>query len=191
MTKPTFVAGAALLLLGTSVLVAEQRVTRVNPPVGGVQFAEPFKPASAGGNTRVVGTVIDIRQIPVAYAKVHLRDLTTGEVVTEVATNDRGEYEFDVLDPGTYVVEMIMIDGYVVGLSNAGSLARYETLNTVVMLPGRWDAGAQRMVMTPQSGSYFGISAQSTMTATTIELAAEQDVRPMEPGEPVSSNKIS
>ena len=29
-----------------------------------------------------------------------------------------------------------MVDGYVLALSNAGSLARYETLQTVVQLPG-------------------------------------------------------
>ena len=54
----------------------------------------------------------------------------------ETIANDNGEYEFLVDDPGTYVVEMVMVDGYVLALSNAGSLARYETLHTVVQLPG-------------------------------------------------------
>ena len=38
---------------------------------------------------------------------------------------------------------MVMVDGYVVALSNAGTIARYETLQTVVQLPGRWDAHAE------------------------------------------------
>ena len=62
----------------------------------------------------------------------------------ETLANDAGEYEFLLDDPGTYVVEMSMVDGYVLALSNAGSLARYETLHTVVQLPGRWDAGLRQ-----------------------------------------------
>jgi hypothetical protein len=187
MNRHILIAGAALMLCG-SVLVAEQRgITRVNPPPGGVRFAEPFQPKT-GGATRVIGTVIDIRQTPVAYAKVQLRDLSTGAVLSDSTTDANGEYAFDLDLPGTYVVEMVMVDGYVVALSNAGSLARYETLNTVVILPGRWDALLQKVTMPQQPGAYLGVGAQTTMTAATMQLAADQQVRPIEAGEPVSAH---
>jgi hypothetical protein len=83
---------------------------------------------------------------------------------------------------------MVMVDGYVVALSNAGSLARYETLNTVVILPGRWDAAARRVVTPQAAGSFLGAGAQSTMTATTLQMAIDQEIRPIEPGEAVSSH---
>ena len=104
----------------------------------------------------------------------------------ETVANDNGEYEFLVDDPGTYVVEMSMVDGYVLALSNAGSLARYETLQTVVQLPGRWDAGLRTMTMPQNAANFLGMSSQTTMTATTLALATDQNITPVDPGEPVS-----
>ena len=56
----------------------------------------------------IVGTVIDIRQVPVAYAKVQLRNLDhrhrgAGRRIERESAN----IEFAVDDPGTYVVEMV------------------------------------------------------------------------------------
>jgi hypothetical protein len=50
------------------------------------------------------------------------------------------EMEPPVFDPDgeAQMYLRVMADGYVVGLSNAGSLARFETLQTVIQLPGRW-----------------------------------------------------
>ena len=115
--------------------------------------------------------MIDIRQVPVAYAKVQLRNLVPARWRWKPVANDNGEYEFLVDDPGTYVVEMVMVDGYVLALSNAGSLARYETLQTVVQLPGRWDAGLRNMTMPQNAANFLGMSSQTTMTATTLTLA--------------------
>ena len=60
-------------------------------------------------------------------------------------SDDQGEYAFAIVEPGTYVVEMVMVDGFIIALSNAGALARYETLQTVVQLPGRWDSVARNV----------------------------------------------
>ena len=85
--------------------------------------------------------MIDIRQVPVAHAKVQLRNLVNGTVQQgRRVGRQRRISSSPSIDPGTYVVEMVLVDGYVLALSNAGSLARFETLQTVVQLPGRWDA---------------------------------------------------
>jgi len=97
-----------------------------------------------------------------------------------------GEYQFVVEEPGTYVVEMAMVDGYVLALSNAGTLSRYETLQTVVRLPGRWDGTLNRMSIPQNPVNFLGMSAVTTMTATTLALAADMNVAPVDPGEPVS-----
>jgi hypothetical protein len=185
----------ALVLLATLGLsAAEQRgeVRLVKPPAAPIKFSAPWRPAgSTATETRVVGTVIDIRQVPVSYAKVQLRDLKTGLVLASDDTNDMGEYEFDVAEPGTYVVEMVMVDNYVLALSNAGSLARYETLQTVIQLPGRWDAAARSMFMPVAATAFFGIGSINSMTSTTIALAGDQDIRPVDAGESVSPNNVS
>jgi hypothetical protein len=115
-----------------------------------------------------------------------LRNLVTGTVTQEGEANNSGEYEFLVEMPGTYVVEVTTVDGYVLALSNAGSIARYETLQTVVQLPGRWDPGLRNMTMPHNAANFLGMSAQTTMTAATLTLAADQNISPVDAGEPVS-----
>ena len=135
----------------------------------------------------IVGTVMDIGQVPVAYAKVQLRSLVTGNVQQEGESNENGEYQFLVDVPGTYVVEMVTVNGYVVALSNAGSLARFETLRTLVQLPGRWDTQLRNMIMPQSTTSFFGMSAQTTMTSATLTMAADLNITPVNSGEPVSA----
>jgi hypothetical protein len=162
----------------------------VPPPPSGVTFTEPYRPPNRGA-TRVIGTVIDIRQVPVANARVQLRDLTTGAVLTQADTNENGEYAFELDESGTYIVEMVMVDGYIVALSNAGSLARYETMQTVVQLPGRWDVSGRTVIPTNDATAFFGLSSATSITATTLQIASDQDIRPIDSGEAVSSNSPS
>lgn len=188
------VAVAAMLLALTATAHGQQRGAILGREVGPVQereiersavnFSAPWRPAGAGGATRVVGTVIDIRMMPVPNATLQLRNLDTGAVEEVVESTEDGEYAFDLEEPGAYIVEMVMVDGLIVAVSNAGSLARFETLNTVVQLPGRWEMG--RVVITQPATSYFGMSAQTTMTAQTLQLAVENEIKPANPGRPVS-----
>lgn len=176
----------SLLLTGIGLSAQVGSVQRVQPPAPGVSFAAAWRPGDARGDTRIVGSVMDIRQTPVAGATVRLRNLITGEVAEQTVSNEAGEYTFVLENPGTYVVEMVMLDGSIVALSNAGSLARYETLQTVVLLPGRWD-GAARTVVIPQGPTTFlGMSAQTSMTAATLVMAVSQNLPPVDAGEPVS-----
>jgi hypothetical protein len=138
------------------------------------------------GQTQIIGVVIDIRQVPVARAKVRLRNLNTGLIEQEAETNDQGEYTFRIPEPGTFVVEMVQTDGTIIALSNAGALARYETLQTVVQLPGRWDIAASSVVLITNVSDFVGMSSALTMTAATLTMAVEQNVTPLDPGEPVS-----
>lgn len=176
------------LIIATSAGLAAQSATirRVQQPPSGLRFAEAWRPTSAQADTKIIGTVIDLRQVPVSNVKVQLRNLVTGQVQQSTETNENGEYEFLIVDPGTYVVEMVLVDGYVVALSNAGSLARYETLQTVVQLTGRWDSLAASVVMPTTLTNFVGMSAATSMTADTLALAAQQNIAPVDAGEPVS-----
>jgi hypothetical protein len=174
-------------IVATSVGVfAQGRVSVYAPQGARLRFAEPWRPNTTKGDTRIIGTVIDIGQNPVSRARLQLRDLTTGNIQQESESNENGEYEFNVIEPGTYVVEMVMIDGVVVALSNAGSLGRFETLQTVIQLPGRWNAPSQTVIMPQNFTNFVGMSAENTMTAATISIAVDQNIPPADPGEPVS-----
>jgi hypothetical protein len=187
MTKRTVVAVCGLTIAMSTLISAQGGTVRFVPPQPRMmRLVEPWRPAGRSGDTKIIGTVIDIRQTPVSRARVQLRDLTTGEVKQESLSGEGGEYEFSVTDPGTYVVEMVMLNGQVVALSNAGALARFQTMNTVIQLPGRWDTIRNTMSIPTSMTSFVGMSAQTTMTAATIQAAADANVTPADPGEPVS-----
>ena len=123
--------------------------------------------------------------MPVAHA-VQLRNLDTGAVQQADDSDANGEYTFLVDEPGTYVVETVLPNGQIAALSNAGSLARYETLRTVVQLPGRWDAQRRTMILYSVAG-FVGVSAATSMTAATVALATNSNIPPVNAGEPVSA----
>lgn len=179
-----------VMLIGAAGIAvsAEQRrgeVVLVRPPSSPIRFAGPWRPEGAV-NTRVVGTVLDVAQMPVAYARLQLRELKTGGIVGKTESNDRGEYEFTVVEPGLFVVEMLVKENQVLALSNAGLLARYQTLQTFIQLTGRWNFTSRSMsTPVPRSG-FLGFGAARSMTSTTIALAADADIRPIDAGEPVS-----
>ena len=183
MRRLILAALCALAFTGGTSLLAQQGFI---PAPTGVRRAEPWRPAAGTGDTRIIGTVIDIHQQPVSYARVQLRNLANGVVEQETTANVNGEYAFTVANPSSYVVEMVMVDGYIVALSNAGTVGSYETMQTVVQLPGRWDAPSGRVVLPQNVSSFFGMSSQSTMTAASLQLAADMNISTADPGEPVS-----
>ena len=191
MRKLSVAIVCAALGATSSGLLAQSRSIRLAPPPSGVTFAQPWRPATNGSQTMIVGTVIDIGKVPVPYARVQLRSLITGTVQQEGESNEFGEYEFAVDTPGTYVVEMVTVHGYVVALSNAGSLARFETVRTLVQLPGRWNSQLRNMVMPQSPTSFLGMSAQNTMTSATLNLALDMRIAPVNSGEPVSATGTS
>ena len=187
MTKRAIVSTCVLLAAAGTWTHGQGGTVRFQPPATRLlRLAEPWRPEGRNSETKIIGTVIDIRQVPVAHAKVQLRDLTNGKVQQESVSGELGEYEFHVAEPGTYVVEMVLPNGQLVALSNAGALVRYQTMNTVIQLPGRWDQFRNEVIAQPRMTNFVGMSAQSTMTATTIAAAVNTNVTPADPGEPVS-----
>ncbi len=183
-TRNSFILAAILISMaaglnaqGTATLVRQRQ---------GVNFAEAWRPPNSTGETRVIGQVVDIRQMPVPYARLQLRNLVNGKLQMATESDANGEYQFAVDEPGTYIVEMVMVDGYVIALSNAGTLARYETLRTLVRLPGRWDGLGRGLVIPQPVTNFFGMSAATTMTAQTVAIALERSIQPVDAGEPVS-----
>jgi hypothetical protein len=183
MRNRFFIMCSGLILVASATALAQQGFV---PPQTGARFLERYRPANAKGEGRIFGTVTDSTHMLVKNARLLLRDLTTGQVAQEGTSNDNGEFEFTILDPGTYVVELVSGSGFVVALSNAGSLARYETFETRVQAPGRWDYPTRGVVIDPNVATYLGVSGQLTMTSRTLELAIEQNITPMDSGEPVS-----
>lgn len=177
--------------LGTTLLAEQRGVARLEPPPPsgvstGVRFAARYAPPGGGGPTRVIGSVIDFRQTPVARVKVRLRNIDTGEIMAETESAADGTYDFLEIEPGNYVVEMFIDSQYIVAASNVGAVARSQTFSTVIQLPGRWESQLQSVVVQQSVVSFVGVSAATTMTAATLTEAVAQEIRAVDVGVMVS-----
>jgi hypothetical protein len=56
----------------------------------------------------------------------------------------------------------------------------------VLQLPGRWNIPTRSMEMTQNMSDFVGMSSALTMTAATLTMAVEQNIAPVDAGEPVS-----
>ena len=72
MSTHRYIVLFAILVASVAGLDAQGRATLMRPARQGVFLAEPFRPA-LGGETKIIGQVIDIRQTPVANARLQLR----------------------------------------------------------------------------------------------------------------------
>jgi hypothetical protein len=178
--------GVGLIVAVSAGVSAQQQLRPLVSAETSLKFVQAWRPVTVTGETRIVGTVIDIRQIPVVKAKVRLRNLNTGNIEQSTETNEKGEYAFEAVEPGSYVVEMVLTDGTIIALSNAGALARYETLQTVVQLPGRWNLESRKVDRIQNLSDFVGLSSALSITAQTLTMAAEQNIAPLDRGEPVS-----
>ena len=179
-------AGVVVFLSGSIGAEQDNRAPVARPSL---RLDDRWVPESGRATAEIIGAVIDSRQIPVEGARVRLRDLNKGTVEQASITDQRGEYRFEVEEASTYVVEMVVADGRVIALSNAGTVSRFETLRTLIQLPGRWDLAQGEVVEDQHFTDFLGMSAALTMTASTLEIATAQQVTPADPGEPVSAFK--
>lgn len=178
------VAGAVAVMAG-GVTAGQFQGGSFIPPRPRISFTS----VPAGGAGLVVGTVIDIRQVPVAGAKVQLRNLDTGSVLLVTEANENGEYSFPVLNSATYIVEMVLDGNEVVSISNAGILGRTEVMTTIIVLPGEWDPLRRMVTPLRDPGMFLGRSAITSITGQSLVMASDQGVKPADPGEAVSSNR--
>lgn len=186
MTNRTIVVVSVLVIAAGVLINAQSGTVRYVPPQPRpVRLIESFRPEGRG-DTKVIGAIIDMRQAPVGRARVQLRDLSNGAIVQQGVSDEAGEYEFTSVDAGTYVVEMLGSIGQIVGLSNAVPLAQFQTINTLIQLQGHWDVERKALIIPQSKLRFIGMSASATMTAATIQFAANADVPPADPGEPVS-----
>src|SRR5690349_11791637 len=69
-------------------------------------------------------------------ARVQLRDLKTGQLVNSTTSNATGEFSFENLKPGDYIVELADASGHVLGTSPAFTLGAAKSVSVSVVAAG-------------------------------------------------------
>jgi hypothetical protein len=111
--------------------------------------ARPDKPlvgARATGpraSSKVLGVVWNADSSPVPNARVRLRNLQTGRVDATGVANQAGQFTFENLENGSYVIEFVDEGGRIRALGQSFRIDNGETIATFVRLAARqpWFAG--------------------------------------------------
>jgi len=72
---------------------------------------------------KISGTVRDAQGQILPNVKLQLRNVDSGQLVATTRAGADGTYEFNGINPGNYIVEIVDDDGRVIGLSPATALA--------------------------------------------------------------------
>jgi hypothetical protein len=85
----------------------------------------------------VVGSVVDARDKGVSEAPVRLRNLASGKVDGTGRSNAAGQFAFERVVGGSYIVEVVDRAGNVVAVGHTFVVLPGETVATIVRLAGR------------------------------------------------------
>jgi hypothetical protein len=90
--------------------------------------------AVSKGGTSILGVVWNMDNTPIPGAHVQLRNLVSGKVDAKAVANDTGQFTFNQIEGGRYVVELIGATGKVVTVGHAFVIAPGESVATFVRL---------------------------------------------------------
>lgn len=99
--------------------------TALRPAVGGAVGARA---------TSVMGAAWKSDNSPIPAAKVRLRNVLTGRIEATTVANDLGQFSFNEIDGGSYVIELVSDSGKILAIGHTFTVAPGETVATFVRL---------------------------------------------------------
>ncbi len=174
----TLAAATALFVAAGSWSVAGQQSATVGTRPG----AKSVVPRAAGARSNVLtviqGNALNSANGPLPDMLVRLRDAHFGRVIETQLTDKSGMFEFKVVDPGTYIVELLGQNQRVLAASQILNVNAGDAVSAVVKLPSR---------MTPFAGLLSSAIAPSAAMLAT--QAAATGIAAVVPTAPVSPNR--
>jgi hypothetical protein len=82
--------------------------------------------------TAVFGAAWTVDNAPIRQANVRLRNVITGKVEATAVANDAGQFAFENVPGGSYVVELLGSNGHVQVVGHVFTIASGETVATFV-----------------------------------------------------------
>ena len=114
-------------------------------------------------NAIVLGTAWKADNTPLAEARVRLRDVQTGTIVANTIANANGEFRFDGVDDGAYIIELVTDRGWVRAIGKLFGVKSGRNIATSVRLSGK----------VPWFPGFFGnAAADAVMAASRVGVTA-------------------
>lgn len=122
----------------------------------------PSAPVPVTGGT-IVGTAWRADNTPFPQALIRLRDATFGQAIALVRADDRGQFQFDQIAPGEYLVEIVSAGEAVLAVGDVFTVTPGQAVTTYVRLTSR----------APWFTGFFGNAAAAAIaTASTLGITA-------------------
>jgi len=126
--------------------------------------------ASLGSKTTtILGAAWHADNTPIKGANLRLRNVVTGKIEAVTKANEAGQFTFDNIDGGSYVVELVTDSGHVQTVGHVFTIAPGETVATFVRLGPK----------IPWAAAVFNNTA--TNVATTAATEGIAAIRPTGP----------
>ena len=140
--------------------------------VSAVASGRPDRPDAKGTRaTLIIGTAWAADNTPIKQAHLQLRNVISGRVEAKTVANDAGQFTFDNVESGNYVVELVNASGKIQVVGQVFSIAPGETVATFIRLGTK----------VPWFTNFFGntVSAVSASAASEGITAIAPVVRPV------------
>ena len=98
------------------------------------QTSRVAAPRQTVQGVRIVGVAWTSDNLPIDTPRLRLRNVMSGAVAATAVGNAKGEFTFDEVDTGTYVVELVDASDRVQAVGEMVSVAAGETVATFVVL---------------------------------------------------------
>lgn len=120
--------------------------------------------------TSIRGAAWNADNSPVPNARLRLRDVATGRIAATTVGNDVGQFRFDDIEGGSYVIELVSDAGKILTVGHTFVVAPGETVATFVRLGARvpWFDGffANAASAVAASAASLGVTALAPERAT-------------------------
>lgn len=121
--------GAAALVMVCALAVPPSALSL--PPA---KAARAVTSAVSKGATSILGVVWNVDNTPIGGARVQLRNLVSGKVEASAVANETGQFTFNQIEGGRYVVELLGANGKIVTVGHAFAIAPGESVATFVRM---------------------------------------------------------
>jgi len=128
------------------------------------RYDTPIHVAALGGKVNaLVGVAQTSVHMPIPYARVLLRNLSTGKVEARATANDEGRFSFLDVDASSYIIELLGPAGSVIAASEIVAIGRGDVRQTTI----------RTIAAAPVVAAAFGNTLTGTLAQTTSVAASD------------------